>query len=125
MGLCLAAGALTARLAVAAFTLAWTHSVERVRWEEDWRIVGGSLVLAEARVQGSGAGMEPPDGAVLEGGFWRYRPDLAPLPRLELARGGVVPDWRLCVAGRCRELAGYLPAEARDAPSVELHACGG
>jgi hypothetical protein len=125
MALCLAAGALTARLAVAAFTLAWTHSAERLRWEEDWLVEGASVVLVEARVQGSGAGMEPPDGAVLEGGFWRYRPDLAPLPRIGLARGGAVPDWQLCVAGRCRELAGYLPAEARDAPEVELHACGG
>jgi hypothetical protein len=96
-----------------------------VRWEEDWRVEGASLVLVEARVQGSGAGMEPPDGAVLEGGFWRYRPELAPLPRLQLARGDAVPDWQLCLAGRCRELAGYLPTVARDAPGVELYACGG
>jgi hypothetical protein len=124
MALCLAAGGVVARLATAAFTLAWTHSVERLRWEEDWLVEGASLVLVEARVQGSGAGMEPPDGAVLEGGFWRYRPDLAPLPRIGLARGGAVPDWQLCVAGRCRELADHLPAEARGAPGVELHACG-
>jgi hypothetical protein len=125
MALCLAAAGVVAQLATASFTLAWTHSVERVRWEEDWRVVSGSLALVEARVRGSGAGMEPPNGAVLEDGFWRYRPDLAPLPRLELARGGAVPDWQLCVAGRCRELAGYLPTEARAAPAIELHACGG
>jgi hypothetical protein len=125
MGLCLAAGTLTARLAVTAFTLAWTHSVERVRWEEDWRVDSKSLVLVEARVQGSGAGMEPPDGAVLEDGFWRYQPELAPLPRLELARGDAVPDWQLCLAGRCRELAAYLPVEARNAQGVALYPCGG
>jgi hypothetical protein len=125
MALCLAASGVVAHLAAASFTLAWTHSVERLRWEEDWRVEGASLALVEARVQGSGAGMEPPDGAVLDGGFWRYRPELAPLPRLGLARGDAVPDWQLCLAGRCRELAGYLPAEARDATRVELYACEG
>jgi hypothetical protein len=124
MPLCLVAGGLVTRLAVTAFTLAWTHSVEKVRWEEDWRIDGGRLALVEARVQGSGAGMEPPDGAVLEDGFWRYRPRVAPLARLELARSGAVADWQLCLASGCRDLAGYLPARVRGG-NVALHACGG
>jgi hypothetical protein len=120
--LCLAAGGLVVRLALSAFTLAWTHSVERVRWEEDWRIEGTSLVLVEARIQGSGAGMEPPAGAVLEHGFWRYRPAMAPLARLDLARGSPVPDWRLCTGGRCTALADLLPQAARDR-DVTLSAC--
>ncbi|MEK0081694.1 DUF1850 domain-containing protein [Benzoatithermus flavus] len=124
MALCLAAGAVTVRLALAAFTLAWTHSVEKVRWEEDWRIENGALVLAEARVQGSGAGMEPPEGAVFAGGFWHYRPDLPPLPRLELARSGAVPDWSLCHDGLCAELGALLPGETAGR-SVVLGPCPG
>jgi hypothetical protein len=73
MPLCIAAGALVTTLAVESFTLAWTHSIEKTRWEEDWRLAGGRLQLVEARIRGSGAGMEPPAGAVLENGVWRYR----------------------------------------------------
>jgi hypothetical protein len=40
MPLCLSAGLLSTTLAANAFTLAWTHSIEKVRWEEDWRIAG-------------------------------------------------------------------------------------
>ena len=85
MPLCLVSGTLAAVLAIESFTLAWTHSIEKIRWEEDWRIEAGRLELLEARIRGSGAGMEPPEGAVLENGVWRYRPTLAPLERLRLA----------------------------------------
>lgn len=92
-------------LAAAAFTLSWTHSVERIRWEEDWRVTPEGLTLVEARVAGSGAGMDPPEGAALRGGFWTYAPDLAPLPILRLAASGATAGgWRLCANGRCREL---------------------
>ncbi|MFX6230366.1 DUF1850 domain-containing protein, partial [Acinetobacter baumannii] len=30
-------------LAVAAFTLSWTHSVEKVEWQEDWRVTPQGL----------------------------------------------------------------------------------
>ena len=68
MALCLSAGTLVASLAVQAFTLAWTHSIEKVRWEEDWRIAGDRLEIVAARIRGTGAGMEPPAGAVLQAG---------------------------------------------------------
>lgn len=122
MALCLAAGAAVARLALASFTLAWAHSVEKLRWEEDWRVEGGALVIVEARIQGSGAGMEPPEGAVLQGGFWRWRPSLPPLPRLELARSGAVPDWQLCLGASCRPLEALLPPEAAG-QAVALRPC--
>jgi hypothetical protein len=108
-GLCLAVGALTAKLAISSFTLAWTHSVEKLAWEEDYRITTAGLVLEESRIKGSGAGMDPPAGAVLSGGWWHYKPNLPPLPRLNLARSHAVPDWRLCIAGQCRPLGAYLP----------------
>jgi hypothetical protein len=116
-GLCLAVGALTAKLAISSFTLAWTHSIEKIGWQEDYRVTAAGLVLDEARIQGSGAGMEPPAGAVLRGGWWHYRPDLPPLPRLMLARSHAVPDWRLCVAGTCRPLGAYLPDGEGEAES--------
>ncbi|HCN88979.1 MAG TPA: DUF1850 domain-containing protein, partial [Oxalobacteraceae bacterium] len=38
-GLCLAAAGLAITLPLQAFTLGWTHSIEKIRWEEDYRIV--------------------------------------------------------------------------------------
>ena len=43
MPLCLAAGIVAATLAVDSFTLAWTHSIEKQRWEDP------AFVAAEAR----------------------------------------------------------------------------
>ena len=118
--LCLStAGALAAKLALSAFTLAWTHSVERTEWQEDWRIEHGALVVVEARVKGTGAGMEIPDDAVLRDGWYVYRPHLPPLPALDLARSGAVADWRLCAHGRCEVLGMWVGA----APSVHVFAC--
>ena len=109
MALCLAAGALAVTLTIESFTLAWTHSIEKVRWEEDWRIEDTLLVLDEARVRGTGAGMEPPDGAVLENGVWRYRPRVAPLPQLLLAHSPHAAAFEICNDGRCRRVDDLLP----------------
>ena len=35
--ICLLAGSTVAPLMAGAITLAWTHSVEKIVWEEDWR----------------------------------------------------------------------------------------
>ncbi|MBK9443623.1 MAG: DUF1850 domain-containing protein [Comamonadaceae bacterium] len=58
---------------VTAFTLAWTHSIEQVRWEEDYAVLPGDapgqppmLQARQARIKGSAANMEPPDDAVLQ-----------------------------------------------------------
>jgi hypothetical protein len=116
MTLCVA-GAETLRLAVAAFTLAWTHSVEHLRWEEDWRVTPAGLELVEARVRGSGAGMEPLGGARLERGWWVYAPDLPPRRELVLAASGATGGgWTLCAAGVCRELGATAGAPLRLAP---------
>jgi hypothetical protein len=117
------AGALAGRVETAAFTLAWTHSVEKVRWEEDWRVTARGLEIVEARVRGTGAGMEPPAGAVLRDGSWHYRPARPPLPELVLADAGVVPDHDLCVAGRCRPLHAWLRPVPAGLP-VRLAPCG-
>ncbi len=107
--LCLAAGAVSAVLALDGFTLAWMHSIEKVRWEEDWRIEGRALVITEARIRGFGAGMEPPTGAVLKDGVWHYRPELPPQTVLRLTHSPHASGYELCVAGHCRPLADSLP----------------
>jgi len=104
MSLCVS-GAEALRLAVTAFTLSWTHSVEHARWEEAWRVTPAGLELVEARVRGSGAGMEPPPDARLVDGWWVYAPHAPPQPTLVLAASGATGEgWRLCAAGACREL---------------------
>lgn len=74
IGLCLGlSGVVWAQLAVADFTLAWNHTIEKIRWEEDYRVSEQGLILGEARVKGNGAGMEIPDDARLENGSWHYQ----------------------------------------------------
>ena len=105
MNLCLLLGAKQVVFATAAFTLAWTHSVEKTRWEEDWTIGKTGLSLQEARIEGSGAGMDPPDDATFDGRFWRYHPHLPPQPRVVLARSGATGgDWQICFAGACHDI---------------------
>ncbi|MFC5497635.1 DUF1850 domain-containing protein [Caenimonas terrae] len=123
-GLCLAAGLLAASLPLSSFTLAWTHSIEKIRWEEDYRIVGTRLVLEEARILGSGAGMEPPPDARLDRrGVWHYRPPLAPLQRLRLSHSPYAGNYEICSAGSCRPLGAIL-APLPEFATVEVAACG-
>ena len=98
--LCLAAGALVTTLAVESFTLAWTHSIEKIRWEEDYRVTEQGLVLEEARVRGNGAGMDIPEDARLENGSWHYRRQLPPLQPLNLGRTPEPSDYQLCFDGQ-------------------------
>jgi hypothetical protein len=122
MGLCIAAGGtvLKTYAGIAAFTLAWTHSVQKTEWEEDWRIADNRLVIVEARVEGTGAGMEPPPESRFDGRFWRWTPAMTPMPEVVLRRAGATDDWRLCVAGSCQPLNAVLPA---DADPIVLRAC--
>jgi hypothetical protein len=110
--LCLAAGALQLSLPAKQFTLRWQHSIEKIEWAEDYEVVGGWLHLSQARIRGSGAGMEPPPDAQLVHGVWHYR--LADPWRREvvLARSEFVPDYELCMDGQCRRLTHWLPISA-------------
>lgn len=113
---CLMAGSLA--LAVTqGFSLGWTHSVERVGWQESWEVDGDRLHLIRARVRGSGAGMEPGDGAVLRDGWWEWSPDLR-VAKIDLAESGAtVSGWQLCTDSGCRELGD------RPGAGVELRPC--
>lgn len=104
----------------AIFTLAWTHSVQKSEWRETWRASPEGLVLTEVRVQGSGAGMEPPEDSVLDGDFYVAHPKLPPQREVLLRRSGATADWRVCMEGRCRPMGELLPA---DADPVRLTTC--
>jgi len=121
-GICLAAGALAATLQMSSFTLAWTHSIEKIRWEEDYRVVGSRLILEEARIRGSGAGMEPPSDAQLRNGVWHYQPQLPPLERLRLTHSPYTAGYEICSTKGCRALAALLPGLPEFA-LVEVSAC--
>jgi hypothetical protein len=120
--ICLVAGSTIAPLLAGAITLAWTHSVEKIVWEEDWRSGKAGLELVEARVRGSGAGMEPPPEARFANGAWAWRPTLPPQREVVLRRSGATADWQICISGQCRPMAAYVPAEA---DPVVMRACEG
>jgi hypothetical protein len=122
MSLCLAAGAVSAVLAVESFTLSWIHSIEKIRWEEDWRIADHALVIDQARIRGSGAGMEPPGGSVLRNGVWHYRPALPPQAVLRLTHSPHVVGYTLCTTTVCTPLADHLPGIDNNAV-IEIREC--
>lgn len=121
MTLCLAAGALVVSLNSSEIVLAWRHSVQKTRWEELWRETPAGMRLVEARIESSGAGMDPPDGARLEGGFWRWAPTLPALREVVMRRSGATEDYSICRAALCRPMSDFLPAEADPAT---LRICG-
>jgi hypothetical protein len=118
----LVAGALRATLPGAEFTLTWEHSVEKTRWEERYRVDAGALVLEEAKVAGTGAGMEPPQTATLRDGVWTWQPRRR-LPELRLTYSGYARDYTLCWSGGCRALSA-LTGRAEDGAVVVVRACG-
>jgi hypothetical protein len=105
LSLCLTSAGVVKTLSLAAFTLAWTHSVEKIDWQEDWRITPQGLELVQARVKGSGAGMEPTPEARLVDGWFQWRPKRAPMPQVALANSGAAGEWRLCHDGGCQTLS--------------------
>jgi hypothetical protein len=118
--ICLSAGALIVGLGSGPVTLAWMHSVERTEWREVWRETPEGLVLASARVQGSGAGMDPPEGAVLGEGGWTWTPRLPPRREIVMRRSGATADWRVCIDAVCKPMGDLVP---EDADPVSLTVC--
>ncbi|KRA00351.1 hypothetical protein ASD64_01945 [Mesorhizobium sp. Root157] len=118
MSLCILAAGKTTMIAATAFTLSWTHSVQKSRWEESWRVGPSGLQVVEARVEGSGAGMEPPPDSVFRDGWWIYRPNVPPQPSVALAASGATgAGWTLCANGACQTLGSQ-----RD-DAIILHYC--
>ncbi|ASJ70840.1 DUF1850 domain-containing protein [Granulosicoccus antarcticus] len=116
--LCVATAAALFSWSTSSFTLSWTHSVEKTEWQESWVIEDNALVLESARVKGSGAGMDPGEGAKLIDGWWQWQPTLPPLPALHLsASGATASPWTLCVADECMSLGEQAEA------AVKLWSC--
>lgn len=124
IGLCLGlTGAVWAQLSISHFTLAWDHTIEKIRWEEDYHITEHGLVLEEARVRGNGAGMEIPQDARLENGSWHYRRTLPPLQPMNLGRTPEAGDYQLCVDQQCHALSRWIGAPINRQPFIQLWAC--
>lgn len=108
MAVCLATATASVKLVVVGFSLVWTHSIEKIDWQENWQVTAGGLSLVSATIRGSGAGMEVPDGAVWHDGAWTYQQPLL-VPALRLTRSPYVPDYRLCLPGEpCRPLSQWI-----------------
>jgi hypothetical protein len=113
---------MTVVLPLQAFTLSWTHSIEKIRWDEDYQIVGHKMEIVDARIRGSGAGMDPPDGAVLKNGVWHYKPAIGALPTMELARSPYVADYTICWDNKCHPMAEVVGSVKRS-PVVDVSVC--
>ena len=69
------------------------------------------LFAKEARIKGSAAGMEPPEGAVFKQGWYHYKPVISEHLELRLTRSEFVPDYEWCDQAGCRSLAEILPSD--------------
>lgn len=112
LALCIVVGTLHAAVPAGRFTLAWRHTVEKVLWEEDYVVAGDWLLATGARIRGSGAGMEPPPGAVLRKGIWHFRPAQRWHREIVLARSTIGDDYSICIDRGCRPLAEFAPPGA-------------
>lgn len=122
--LCLGlAGDVWAQLPVSHFTLAWNHSIEKIRWEEDYRVIREGLVLEQARVRGNGAGMEIPNDARLENGSWHFQRLLPPLQPLQLGRTPEAGDYQLCLEGTCHDMSRWVGPPGNSQPFIQLWSC--
>ena len=122
LGVCLTlASALNAApvfVPVQRFTLAWTRSIEKVRWEEDYAVAAGRvagqppvLLALKARIKGSAAGMDPPDDAVLRNGWYEYTPRQTTLPELRLTRSEFTADYDWCMGGHCQTMSNLIASD--------------
>ena len=124
LGVCLlVAGVTRAALPTTEFSVAWTHSVEKTRWEEHYRIEGDGIALVEAGVQGFGAGMEPPPGAELHDGWWRWRPKSDATRELRLTYSSFTADYSICWRRHCNELGDVLGQRPLEGDVIGLQAC--
>lgn len=130
MSLCVfIAGKSAACLAGLLFSLSWTHSIEKTQWVEHWHIQNERLVLQETFVKGSGAGIDPAPNAVLDHGWYRWKPlQAVELSSLSLANSELTPDnWMLCAldsvtreTGECIDFAKF---EDRGVESFTIKPC--
>jgi hypothetical protein len=125
MSACLLVAGVALALSEPRFVLGWTHSVEHTGWREVWVLEAGGLRLVEAAVKGSGAGMEPGNGAVLRAGWWVWQPALPVQPSIMLAASGATgAGWQLCSGGACHGIGATARAPVRLEPCGDGHGNG-
>ncbi len=104
-------GGVALRIAATAFTLSWTHTVEKTKWLEHWAVEPDRLVLVEAQ----GGGLRRRDGAAARSAARR------PLLRLDAerdAQGDRASPRSACRrlaalrGGRCDDLGDWLKSDA-------------
>ncbi|MGU3400883.1 DUF1850 domain-containing protein [Brucellaceae bacterium D45D] len=118
--LCILVAGKTTIIAASFFSLSWTHSVQKTEWFEKWKITPTGLMLTEAKVKGSGAGMEPPADSKLINGWWSYKPILPEQKSVILASSGATDSgWRLCASDRCIDLGTVADAPITLSPCKE------
>lgn len=102
------------------FTLEWTHSIEHERWRESWHIDDRVMVLDQAMVKTSGAGMEPGPDARLVDGWWVWTPTLPPQSQVLLAASGTsASGWQICDGNDRCHILGLTAAKP-----IPLRPCG-
>ena len=124
MSFCLASAGVVKSLSVAAFMLSWTHPAEKTEWQEDWRVTPLGFEIVEARIRGSGAGMEPPTVARLADGWMRWKPQLPRLTDVAFRSSGSAGEWRLCAEAQCRDLSAIL-GQPPGSGGIRMRACKG
>lgn len=113
-------------LPTTAFTLVWEHTIEKVRWEEDYLVFYDQslaqprLYASAARIKGSAAGMEPPPEAVHKDGWYHYVPAISFPSSLALTRSEFSADYDWCDTSGCKPLSSKMP---RDGDVTLLSAC--
>lgn len=123
------AGVLRATLPTNEVTIAWLHSVEKIRWVERYRVEHDALRLIEARIEGSGAGMDPPSDATFAGGGWTWHPAVDPLPHVRLTVSPFARDYDVCDGDRCRTLTSIIASGSPSSNArgrievVDMQAC--
>ncbi|MCC7039640.1 MAG: DUF1850 domain-containing protein [Burkholderiales bacterium] len=119
----LVAGTLHATFPAAHFTVEWRHSIEHTRWRESYAVQGDRIVLTEAWIEGSGAGMDAGPDARFDGHGWRWTPALAPLREIVLTLSPYTADYELCAAGQCRMLHAWAGLPRNDTARVTIRPC--
>jgi len=110
--ICLLAAGVLLPLGTQVMTLRWTHSVEKIAWEEDWVDTPVGLAMTATRVRGSGAGMEPAPDAHLVNGAWTWVPHVTPVREVILRRSEATADWSVCLNGACQPMSVYVGPQA-------------
>ncbi|MDF2679145.1 MAG: hypothetical protein K0R47_335 [Brevibacillus sp.] len=100
------------------FGIRWTHSIHRSLVEEQYRIQGGQIILAEMSFHDYGIGMEnelsPGEELVISDGAFRIRHMNRVFPALHLFIGQVRANHTLLFAGK------EIPLSSIDKPGAAI-----